>query len=220
MYADRGEAGRRLAESLSELEGNENAIVLGLPRGGVTVAFQVARELDVDMDLFLVRKLGAPPNPELAMGALASGGIRILNDDVIQAYGISGETVARVTSKENDELRRRETLYRGDRPFPDLAGRIVILVDDGIATGASMQAAVRALESKEPARLVVAVPTGPADVCEFFRSEGIETICLSTPKPFRGVSGSYRDFAQVSDEEVQNIMEEYFELEKERKRQP
>jgi predicted phosphoribosyltransferase len=216
MFSDRAEAGRKLAVALSGFAGRVDVLVLGLPRGGVVVAFEVARELDVDMDLFLVRKLGVPGNPELAMGAIASGGMRTLNEDVVQAYRIRQESIEQVTSKEKKELQRREKLYRGDRPFPDMEGHTILLIDDGLATGASMRAAVRALESRDPKKIVVAVPTGPAEVCDSFRSEGVETFCLETPEPFFGVGGSYRNFGQVTDQEVQKTMEENYNLEKKR----
>lgn len=206
LFQDRREAGVRLAERLSAYRGRD-VLVLGLPRGGVPVAYEVARALEAPLDIYTVRKLGTPGQPELAMGAIASGGFRVMNDDVVQALGISPETIERVTARERKELERREAAYRGDRPRPTARGRTVILVDDGLATGASMHAAVRALRQQHPGKIVVAVPTAPPETCAAFEDEVDEIICVTTPEPFRGVGGAYADFEQTSDQTVQALLE-------------
>jgi putative phosphoribosyl transferase len=180
--------------------------VLGLPRGGVVVAYEVARALGVPMDIFLVRKLGAPWNEELAMGAIASGGVRVLNHDVVRGLGITPKVIEHVVAREQELLEQRERAYRGDRPPPDVQGRTVILVDDGLATGASMRAAVTALRTNRPARIVVAVPTAPPETCAEFHGEVDEMVCIHTPWQFFGVSGSYQDFRQTTDEEVRRLL--------------
>jgi predicted phosphoribosyltransferase len=210
MFRDRREAGKQLAVALSGFAGRVDVVVLGLPRGGVPVAFEVARSLDVFLEVFLVRKLGVPGNPELAMGAVASGGIRVLNQDIVGSLSIPEQAMEEATERETEELRRRERAFRGERPFPDVEGHILILVDDGLATGASMRAALRALGTRSPARTVVAVPTAPPDVCDSFRREQVDVYCLENPVPFYGVGGSYENFEQLSDQEVTRLLEEYW----------
>jgi putative phosphoribosyl transferase len=201
-FSDRYEAGRVLAESLSEYAGRCDVTVLGLPRGGVPVAYEVARTLGVPLDVFLVRKLGAPGQEELAMGAIASGGIVVINDEVVDALGVSWDLVESEIARERMELSRRERLYRGGRQPLELAGRIVILVDDGLATGSTMRAAVRALRRKQPAKIIVAVPTAAPSTCRDFERIADACICSIKPEPFRAVGLWYENFNQVSDEEV------------------
>jgi putative phosphoribosyl transferase len=183
-----------------------NVLVLALPRGGVPVGFEVARALGVPLDVFVVRKLGMPFHEELAMGAIASGGARLLNDDVIETYAISHDEIDRVIESETRELERRERMYRGNRPFPALKDRIVILVDDGLATGSTMRAAVLALREESPARIVVAVPVAARDTCDEFRGVADEIVCLETPEPFDAVGLWYQDFSQTSDREVHDLL--------------
>jgi predicted phosphoribosyltransferase len=186
--------------------GRDGVIVLGLPRGGVPVAFEAAKALGAPLDVFLVRKLGVPGHDELAMGAIASGGVRVLNDSVVGSLAIPEAALEEVTARERKELERRERAYRGGRSGPALGGRRIILVDDGLATGATMRAAVKALRAHEPARIVVAVPTAPPDAIDDLREEADEVVCLHTPAPFYGVGGSYDDFSQTSDEEVRELL--------------
>jgi len=206
LFKDRQDAGRRLAEKLSDYAGRNDVIVLGLPRGGVPVAFEVAKALNAPLDVFLVRKLGAPGNPELAMGAIASGGVIVLNDDIIRSFTVSERTIEIVAAGETDELKRRESVYRGNRPMADMRGRCAILVDDGLATGASMRAAVAALGRLEPARIVIAVPTSAPETCAAFETEVDTIICAETPQPFNAVGLWYDDFSQTTDAEVQDYM--------------
>ena len=201
-FSDRYEAGRVLAESLSEYAGRSDVTVLGLPRGGVPVASEVARALGVPLDVFLVRKLGVPGQEELAMGAIASGGIVVINDEVVDALRVSWDLVESEIARERMELSRRERLYRGNRQPLELAGRIVILVDDGLATGSTMRAAVRALRRKQPAKVIVAVPTAAPSTCRDFERIADACICSIKPEPFRAVGLWYENFDQVSDEEV------------------
>lgn len=201
-FPDRTQAGRRLAESLRERGLGSGAIVLGLPRGGVPVAEAVAQRLGAELDVIIVRKLGLPGQEELAMGAIASGGGRALNEDLAEMLHLDGADIARVEARERRELERREKLYRGDRPAPDLKDREVVLVDDGLATGATMRAAVAAARSLEPARLIVAVPVAPPETVERLRGEADEVVCLATPEPFLAVGRWYLDFGQTSDAEV------------------
>jgi putative phosphoribosyl transferase len=208
LFQDRADAGRKLAKELSDYTGRPDVIVLGLPRGGVPVAFEVAKALDAPLDIFLVRKLGVPGHRELAMGAIASGGVRVLNKDVVQGLNVPHRTIEAVTSEEQQELERRERAYRGDRPRPDLRDRTVVLVDDGLATGASMHAAVTALQAREPARIVVAVATAPPETCAEFENEVDEVVCARTPQPFLGVGAWYEDFSQTTDEEVRTLLEQ------------
>lgn len=205
-FENRREAGRRLGQALEAYADRSGLIVLALPRGGVPVAYEVARHLKAPLDLLIVRKLGTPGREELAMGAIASGGVTVLNPEIVSIYRISDETIATVSARERLELERRERLYRGDRPYPRLEGRPVILVDDGIATGATLRAAVRALREQRPARLVVAVPVGPEDTLERLRAEADEVVCLSTPEPFYAVGQAYLDFSQTGDDEVRELL--------------
>jgi predicted phosphoribosyltransferase len=205
-YRDRVDAGRRLAERLARLAGSTEIVVLALPRGGVVVGAEVARELGAPLDVILVRKLGVPGHEELAMGAIASGGVRVLSDDVIDALGISERDVAAVAAAEEDELERREQAYRGTRAPPEVRGRTVILVDDGLATGSTMRAAAAALRSQYPRRLVVAVPVAPASTCDALRDLADEVICLATPQNFHSVGEWYEDFSQTTDEEVRRLL--------------
>ena len=205
-FRDRIEAGQQLARELAEYANRPDVLVLALPRGGVPVAFEVARALGAPLDVFVVRKLGLPRHEELAMGAIASGGVRLLNRDVIETYGVSRIEVERVTAAERAELERRERHYRGDRPFPDLSGRTVILVDDGLATGATMRAAVEALRLERPARIVVAVPVSAPETCDAFRDIADDIVCASTPEPFYAVGLWYEDFSQTTDEEVHDLL--------------
>ena len=196
-----------MAERLQRYAGDPNVTVLGLPRGGVPVAYEVARALDAPLDIFVVRKLGAPGHRELAMGAIASGGVRVLNPDVIAALHISGPMIDSVAAQEQKELERQERLYRGDLPFPDLRGRTVIVVDDGLATGSTMRAAVRALRQMRPERIVIAAPVAAVETCLSLRREVDEVVCLSTPESFHAVSVWYREFSQTTDEEVRALVE-------------
>jgi predicted phosphoribosyltransferase len=208
LFSDRREAGRFLAEQLQDYAGRLDVLVLALPRGGVPVAYEVARALHVPLDVFLVRKLGVPGQEELAMGALATGGVCLLNEHVVRALEIPREQIEEAVFKEKRELNRREQLYRDDRPVPVIRGRKVILVDDGLATGASMRAAVEALRQQGAARIVVAVPVGPPDTCEEFRTVVDDVVCASTPEPFLSVGRWYEDFSQTSDEEVHDLLEQ------------
>jgi erythromycin esterase-like protein/predicted phosphoribosyltransferase len=206
-FRDRTHAGRLLAERLRQYAHRDDVIVLGLPRGGVPVAFEVARELDAPLDVFVVRKLGVPGHEELAMGAIATGGTRVLNKQLIESTGIPLEWIEAIDAKERRELERRERAYRGERPPPELAGRTVILVDDGLATGSTMLAAVWAVRQEEPARIVVAVPVADPDVCEALRGEADEVVCVHTPRPLGAVGAWYVDFSQTTDEEVRELLE-------------
>ena len=206
IFKDRRDAGKQLAKELSDFKGQDDAIVLGLPRGGVPVAFEVAEALKLPLDVFIVRKLGVPGQPELAMGAIASGGIQVLNDSVIRRAGISESQIEDVAQKEKEELKKREKAYRGARPDIDLHGKTVLLVDDGLATGASMRAAISALQEHEPKKIIVAVPTAPSDTCQEFEPEVDQIICLRTPTPFWGVGGSYQNFSQTTNEEVRELL--------------
>src|SRR5437868_2307001 len=186
-FRDRFEAGRILAQELMKYAGRPDVLVLALPRGGVPVAYEVARRLQAPLDVFLVRKLGLPGQEELAMGALASGGVRVLNEEVVRILQVPEEVIDEVAAREQQELERRERLYRGDRPPPDVRGRTVILIDDGLATGASMRAAVAALRQQQPARIVVAVPVGAPETCYEFQQEADEVICARTPEQLYAV---------------------------------
>lgn len=204
IFRDRVDAGRRLAEELSSY--GPNILVLALPRGGVPVAFEVATVLGAPLNVFLVRKLGVPGREELAMGAIASGGVRVLNHDVIRSLHVSEREIAAVVEREEHELLRREHLYRGDRPLPEVEGRSVVLIDDGVATGATMRAAILALRQHHPARLIVAVPVGAPDTCELLRQEADEVVCVATPEPFYGVGRWYEHFPQTDDKEVRECL--------------
>ncbi|HMF97856.1 MAG TPA: phosphoribosyltransferase family protein [Vicinamibacterales bacterium] len=204
-YADRHDAGRLLAGALQRYRGKPNVVVLGLPRGGIPVAYEVATSLDAPLDVFAVRKLGMPGHPELAFGAIASGGVQVLSDDVLHWYGISDAAVAGVVAHERAELERREREYRRG-PMTDLRGHVAILVDDGLATGASMRAAVQAVRALGPARVVVAVPVGSPATCDEFRDIADEIVCARMPEPFSAVGQWYRDFSQTSDDEVRALL--------------
>ena len=205
-FRDRAEAGQLLAERLATYANRDDVIVLALPRGGVPVGYEIARALGAPLDVFLVRKLGLPGQEELAMGALASGGTRVVNEELVARLHIPEELIDGVAAHEAKELERRERLYRGERPALDVAGRVAILVDDGLATGSTMRAAVLALKSRNPARVVVALPTAPAGAREALSHVVDETICLTTPEPFYAVGMSYDDFSEVSDGEVRALL--------------
>jgi putative phosphoribosyl transferase len=205
-FADRVAGGRFLAERLRQYADRPDVLVLALPRGGVPVAFEVASTLHAPMDVFLVRKLGVPGQEEYAMGAVATGGIRVVNRDVVRSVGVSDAAVERIAAREIAELHRRERLYRGDRPQPDPRSRTVILIDDGLATGSTMTAAVRALKAQAPAKIVVAVPVAAPDSCEALAREADEVVCAATPEPFRAVGLWYRNFGQTTDEEVHSLL--------------
>jgi putative phosphoribosyl transferase len=205
-FRDRNDAGRQLADELLHYGGRDDVIVLALPRGGVPVAAEVAHRLALPLDVFVVRKLGVPGHEELAMGAIASGEVRVLNRDVIGALSLPDEILDAVTAVEREELERRERSYRGDRPPPDVQHKTVILIDDGLATGASMRAAVAALRQTGAAKIVVAVPVGAPSTCEELAEEADESICLITPGAFIGVGQYYEDFSQTSDEEVRELL--------------
>jgi predicted phosphoribosyltransferase len=205
-FRDRREAGRLLAEQLASYANRPDVLVLALPRGGVPVAYEVAHTLDAPLDVFLVRKLGIPGHEELAMGAVATGGVRVLNDDIVRALRIPDHVIDAVAARERQELARREHLYRGDRPPADVRGRTVILVDDGLATGATMQAAIKALRQREPARIVVAVPIASPETCEELKTQVDDVICAITPDPFYAVGLWYADFSQTTDEEVRDLL--------------
>jgi predicted phosphoribosyltransferase len=206
LFRDRTEAGRLLAEKLREYANRKDVVVLALPRGGVPVAFEVAKALHVPLDIFVVRKLGLPQQEELAMGAIAPGGVRVLNEEVVRALDIPDEVVDLVAEEEERELKRREREYRDGRPPVNVHGRTVILIDDGLATGSSMRAAALALKTKQPAQIVVAVPVGAPSTCAEFESEVDRVICAVTPEPFWGVGQWYGDFSQTSDEEVRDLL--------------
>ena len=205
-FPNRAEAGRQLAEKLESYTGRDNVIVLGLPRGGVPVAYEVAKRLRAPLDVFIVRKLGVPGFEELAAGAIASGGVRVLNEEVVRAIPYASEAIEAVTAKETSELQRREHIYREGRPAPELRDKVVILVDDGLATGATMRAAVKALQQRSTAKIIVAVPVGPPDTCEELAREADEAVCLSTPPFFQAVGQYYEDFSQTSDDDVRDLL--------------
>jgi predicted phosphoribosyltransferase len=206
-FRDRHDAGRRLAARVRGYAHRPDVIVLALPRGGVPVGYEVAKALGVPLDVFVVRKLGLPWHEELAMGAIASGGVRVLDADLIRVARVSENDIERVTAAEQAELERRERQYRGERPFPDLRGKTVILVDDGLATGATMRAAIAALRQEGPSRIVVAVPVSAPETCHAFRDIADDVICAQTPEPFRAVGLWYDDFSQTTDEEVHELLE-------------
>ncbi len=205
-YRDRADAGRVLAGMLSAYANREDVLVLALPRGGVPVGYEVAQALRAPLDVFLVRKLGVPGQEELGMGALATGGVRVLNDAVLRSLDIPPDVVEAVTARERNELERRERLYRDDLPPPNVRGRTVILVDDGLATGSTMRAAVTALRRQGPARIVVAVPAAAAATCNELRAEADEVVCPATPEPFYSVGAWYEDFAQTTDQQVHDLL--------------
>jgi predicted phosphoribosyltransferase len=202
------EAGRHLAAKLRHYAHRPDAIVLALPRGGVPVASEVARALDLPLDIYLVRKLGVPGHEELAMGAIATGDARVLNERVIQMLSIPAGIIEAVAQREIRELARRERLYRGDRPAPDLGGKVAILIDDGLATGATMRAAAVALRGQGPAKIVVAVPVAARETCDELGGEVDEMVCASTPEPFDAVGKWYENFSQTTDEEVRLLLDQ------------
>jgi putative phosphoribosyl transferase len=206
VFKDRYDAGRHLAERLEKYAGRNDVIVLGLPRGGVPVAYEIARPLQLPLDVFIVRKLGVPGFEELAVGAIASGDVRVLNEDVLRFLPNAEQIIETATDRERVELERRETLYRGNRPPLELRGRTVILVDDGLATGATMRAAVRALRQRGAAHIVVTVPVGAPDTCREFEKEVDETICAIAPESFQAVGQFYEDFSQTTDDEVRELL--------------
>ena len=205
-FKDRSEAGRLLATRLSAYANRPDVVVLALPRGGVPVAFEVAQALNAPLDVFVVRKLGVPGHEELAMGAIATNGVRVINNDVVLALGISAQEIDRVAEMEQKELERREHAYRGNQPALNVKGRTVIVVDDGLATGASMRAAIAALRQMQPQRIVVAVPTAAVETCQQFRDEVDEIVCATTPQPFYSVGLSYENFSQTTDAEVHTLL--------------
>jgi len=206
LFHDRPDAGRQLAEQLREYATRDDIVVLGLPRGGVPVAYEVASRLGAPLDIFLVRKLGVPGHAELAMGAIAPGGVQVLNFDLIDELAIPLASVDAVAASERQELERRDRIFRGGRPLPELKGKTVILVDDGLATGATMEAAVTALRRMEPAQIMVAVPVGARETCERLARIADHVVCLATPAPFNAVGQWYEDFAQTTDEEVKHLL--------------
>jgi predicted phosphoribosyltransferase len=205
-FANRHDAGRRLAQRLTHYAGRGDVVVLALPRGGVPVAFEVARALEAPLDVFVVRKLGVPGHEELAMGAIASGGVMVLNTDVVASTGVTAAEIEDVFARELETLISQEHAYRGSRPGVEVGGRVAIVVDDGLATGATMRAAVKALQDRGAARIVVAVPTAPQETCELLRREVDEVVCASMPDPFMAVGLWYRDFAPVSDGRVRELL--------------
>jgi len=205
-YRDRRHAGNELARHLANLKG-QDVVVLALPRGGVPVAFEVARALDASLDVFVVRKLGLPGHPEFAMGAIASGGVRVLNDEVVRLYRIPEQAVEAIARDERHELERRERAFRSQRPPLDVGGRTVVLIDDGLATGSTMKAAVEAVRSLRPARIIVAVPVGSPDTCREFAAIADDIICARAPEHFAAVGQWYDDFRQTTDEEVRELLQ-------------
>jgi predicted phosphoribosyltransferase len=205
-FRDRFQAGRYLAEELGRYQGRGDVVVLALPRGGVPVAFEVARALDASLDIFVVRKLGVPGHEELAFGAISSGDVRVLNHDVVRSLSLARDLIELVSARERKELERRENAYRDGGPPLDVDGRTVILVDDGLATGATMLAAVRALRQQNPREVVVAVPVASRQACDEFRAEVDDIVCAATPEPFYAVGEWYENFTQTTDEEVRNLL--------------
>jgi predicted phosphoribosyltransferase len=205
-FRDRAQAGSALAERLRHYRGRDDLVVLGLPRGGVPVAFQLAQSLGAPLDVFVVRKLGAPGQEELALGAIASGGVRVINDAVVRELGLDEGTLEHAAAVAGRELARREELYRNGRPSVEVAGRTAILVDDGLATGASMRAAARAVRQRNPERVVVAVPVAARQTCEDLAAEVDEIVCLEMPTPFLAVGSWYDEFGQTTDDEVRELL--------------
>jgi predicted phosphoribosyltransferase len=205
-FANRRQAGEKLAAKLTKYADRQDVLVLALPRGGVPVAYEAARALHAPLDVFLVRKLGVPGYEELAMGAIASGGVRVLNEEVTSRIQLPDSVIDEVASREQKELERRERLYRGDQPAPNVQGRTVILIDDGLATGSTMRAASIALRQMRPVKIIVAVPVAAPETCEAFRSEVDEVVCAAMPEPFMAVGAWYAEFSQTSDEEVRDLL--------------
>jgi putative phosphoribosyl transferase len=207
IFRDRTEAGKYLATKLQSYKDRLDVLVLALPRGGVPVAFEVAQALRVPLDIFLVRKLGVPGHEELAMGAISTGGVRVLNEDILEYLRIPEHIIDAIAAEELKELERRELAYRGNRPEPDVKGKTVILIDDGLATGSTIRAAAQALRQQQPARTIVAVPVSAPETCDEYRIGVDEIICAVTPEPFLGVGMWYLDFSQTTDEEVRDLLE-------------
>lgn len=205
-FCDRTHAGKELATQLTAYANRSDVLVLGLPRGGVPVAYEVAKALNLPLDICLVRKLGVPGHKELAMGAIASGGVRVLNYDVISWLAISDKTFEHVAARELRELQRRDRVYRGDRPQPEICDHIILLIDDGLATGATMQAAIEVLQQQQPKEIVVAVPVAPLSRCRALEADVDRVICLATPEPFYAIGLWYKNFAQTTDEQVRNLL--------------
>ncbi|MDP4172678.1 MAG: phosphoribosyltransferase [Bacteroidota bacterium] len=206
-FIDRKDAGEKLAELLMDYSNREDVLILALPRGGVPVAYEVSQLIHAPLDVFLVRKLGVPGREELAFGAIASGGLKIFNDNVIRIFNISDDMIKTVLKLETEELNRREKFYRNNRPFPNLTGKKIILVDDGMATGATMKAAVRALKGKGKMKVIVSVPVAPEETCHSIAVIADEVVCAISSRDFSGVGSYYEDFSQVSDEEVIDILQ-------------
>jgi putative phosphoribosyl transferase len=207
IFRDRTDAGKYLATKLLSYKDRQDVLVLALPRGGVPVAFEVAQVLRVPLDIFLVRKLGVPGHEELAMGAISTGGVRVLNEDTVDYLNIPEHIIDSIAAEELKELKRRERAYRGNRPEPDVKGKTVILIDDGLATGSTIRAAAQALRPQQPARIIVAVPVSAPETCDEYRIGVDEIICAVTPEPFVGVGMWYLDFSQTTDEEVRDLLE-------------
>jgi putative phosphoribosyl transferase len=207
IFRDRTDAGKYLATKLLSYKDRQDVLVLALPRGGVPVAFEVAQVLRVPLDIFLVRKLGVPGHEELAMGAISTGGVRVLNEDTVDYLNIPEHIIDSIAAEELKELKRRERAYRGNRPEPDVKGKTVILIDDGLATGSTIRAAAQALRQQQPARIIVAVPVSAPETCDEYRIGVDEIICAVTPEPFVGVGMWYLDFSQTTDEEVRDLLE-------------
>jgi len=207
IFKDRSDAGKRLGNAMARFKGRSDLLILALPRGGVPVAYEVAKNLDAPLDVFIVRKLGVPGHEELAMGAVASGGLRVLNQDVITKLGIPTEQIERVCIKEEREIARRSAVYRGGKQTVEIKGKYIILVDDGLATGSTMLAAIRTLRRQDPKGIAVAVPVSPHSACAKVSTESNEVICLHTPEPFVGVGMWYEDFSQTTDDEVRDLLE-------------
>ena len=205
-FRNRIEAGQVLARRLQQYKNQPDVLILGLPRGGVPVAYEIARELNAPLDVFIVRKLGVPGHEELGMGAIATGGVRILHEGIIREIGISPQTIEAVSAREQAELDRRERLYRGDRPAPTIESRTVVIVDDGLATGSTMKAAIQAVRQQSPRQVIVAVPTAPSETCEQLKESADHVVCALTPEPFFSVGGSYADFTQITDGEVRDLI--------------
>jgi putative phosphoribosyl transferase len=207
LFRDRADAGRHLLSKLGAYKGRPDVLVLGLPRGGIPVGYEVARGLGAPLDVFVVRKLGVPGQEELAMGAIATGGVRVLNDEVLGYVPVPRDAIEAVAKREQQELERRELAYRGNRPPLDVKGKTVIVVDDGLATGSTMRAAVRALRKMEPLSIAVAVPVAAMQTCRELRTEVDDLVCLRTPEPFQAVGLWYEDFEQTTDAEVHDLLD-------------